>query len=103
MSLSPGLILDNRYRVVSLLGQGGFGALYRVWDTRMDRPMALKENLDTSEETQRQFKREAQILKSLSHPNLPKVIDHLIRCARSPRVFCDYPPLSTLPSLSHLC
>ncbi|MEW5872486.1 MAG: serine/threonine-protein kinase [Chloroflexota bacterium] len=75
MPLSPGQILDNRYRVVKLLGQGGFGAVYRVWDTRMDRPMALKENLEISPEAQRQFKREAQILFDLTHPNLPKVID----------------------------
>ena len=78
MLLSPGQILDNRYRVVKLLGQGGFGTVYRVWDTRMERPMALKENLDTSSEAQRQFKREAQILFDLSHPNLPRVIDHFV-------------------------
>lgn len=78
MPLSPGQVLDNRYRVVKLLGQGGFGAVYRVWDIRMDRPMALKENLDTTFEAQQQFKREAQILFDLAHPNLPRVIDHFV-------------------------
>ncbi len=77
MPLSPGDILDQRYRVVKLLGEGGFGAVYRVWDLRLSYPRALKENLDTSTEARRQFTREAQILTALSHPNLPKVIDHL--------------------------
>ena len=67
MSLQTGQILNNRYRVVSLLGQGGFGAVYRVWDLNMERPRALKENLDISPEARRQFKRESQILDTISH------------------------------------
>src|SRR5512139_161471 len=78
MSLSPGQILNNRYRIVRLLGQGGFGAVYRAWDTNLESPRAIKENLDTSPEAQRQFKREAQILDKLIHPNLPRVLDHFI-------------------------
>jgi serine/threonine-protein kinase len=69
-------MLNNRYRIVTLLGQGGFGAVYRAWDTNLERPLALKENLEGSATAARQFKREAQILFDLSHPNLPKVIDH---------------------------
>ena len=50
--------------------------MYKAWDLNLERPRALKENLDTSPQAQRQFKREAQILSDLTHPNLPKVIDH---------------------------
>ncbi|MEW5869620.1 MAG: protein kinase [Chloroflexota bacterium] len=78
MPLSSGYILNNRYRIVKLLGQGGFGAVYRAWDTNLERPRALKENLETSPEAQRQFKREAQILTDLTHPNLPKVMDYFV-------------------------
>jgi eukaryotic-like serine/threonine-protein kinase len=78
MPLSPGQVLNNRYRIVKLLGQGGFGAVYRAWDTNLERPRALKENLDTSPEAQRQFKREAQMLCDLTRSNLPKVIDHFV-------------------------
>jgi len=78
MPLSSGQVLNNRYRIVKLLGQGGFGAVYRAWDMNLERPCALKENLDTTPQAQRQFKREAQILFDLTHPNLPRVIDHFV-------------------------
>ena len=58
MVLKIGQTLQNRYRIVKLLGQGGFGAVYRAWDTNLRRPCAIKENLETSEEARRQFARE---------------------------------------------
>jgi serine/threonine protein kinase len=71
-----GQFLANRYRIDVLLGQGGMGAVYRAWDTRLNIAVAVKENLDASPEAERQFWREAQILARLSHPNLPHVTDH---------------------------
>ena len=76
MALKTGDVLQNRYRIVSLLGEGGFGAVYRAWDTRLDGPVALKENIDTSTEAIKQFAREAKMLFKLKHPNLPRVTDH---------------------------
>ena len=78
MPLSPGQILNNRYRIVKLLGQGGFGAVYRAWDTNFDEPVALKESIDISEPAQKQFKLEARLLFKLHHPNLPRVFDHFV-------------------------
>ena len=78
MPVSTGQVVNNRYQVISLLGQGGFGAVYKAWDLNMERPRALKENLDAAEGVLRQFKREAQILGDLSHQNLPHVLDHFI-------------------------
>ena len=75
MTIATGEMLNNRYRVVRLLGQGGFGAVYRAWDTLLERPCAIKENLDVSPEAQRQFLREAKLLANLTHPNLPRVSD----------------------------
>ncbi len=76
MALKSGDVLVNRYRIVKLVGQGGFGAVYRAWDTSLKVPVAVKENLDTSAEAQRQFEHEAQLLAPLRHPNLPRVSDH---------------------------
>lgn len=42
MTLAAGTILDNRYRIVKLVGQGGFGAVYRAWDMALSQPVALK-------------------------------------------------------------
>ena len=78
MPLSPGQIINDRYRIVKPLGRGGFGAVYRAWDTLLERPCALKENLDVSEEAQNQFLREAKILAKLDHPNLPRVTDYFL-------------------------
>ena len=78
MTLNVGAVLNNRYRVAKLVGQGGFGAVYRAWDTSLSQPVALKENNDGGLESQRQFEREAKLLAGLRHPNLPRVIDHFI-------------------------
>lgn len=76
MSLTAGYLLNNRYRIVKLLGQGGFGAVYRALDTNLNVPCAVKENFDISDTASRQFAREASLLANLRHPGLPKVMDH---------------------------
>lgn len=78
MTHPVGATLHSRYRIVRLLGQGGFGTMYRAWDTILGRPCALKENRDPAPDVQRQFLREAKILANLSHPNLPRVTDYFI-------------------------
>ena len=70
------MVLVERYRIVRLLGQGGFGAVYRAWDLRLSSPCALKENLGTTPEAERQFNLEAMLLANLRHANLPGVIDY---------------------------
>lgn len=78
VGLQPGTILQGRYRIERELGRGGFGAVYRAWDMNLNKHCAVKENLETSPEAQRQFTREAIVLANLSHPNLPRVTDHFI-------------------------
>lgn len=69
-------VLNNRYRVLRVLGCGGMGAVYLAEDIALyGRKVAIKENLDTSHEGKRQFETEARILSTLSHPNLPRVFD----------------------------
>jgi serine/threonine protein kinase len=90
MPLQAGQILNNRYRIVRLLGQGGFGAVYRAWDMNLNIVCALKENLDTSPEAQRQFAREASLLATLRHPHLPVVGDHFSLPGQGQYLVMDY-------------
>jgi len=74
--LAPGTILQDRYRILRQLGQGGMGAVYEAIDQRLDTTVALKETLFTEEKLRRQFEREARLLARLHHPALPRVSDH---------------------------
>lgn len=76
MPIPIGTLLHNRYRIVSILGQGGMGAVYRATDEHLVIPVAVKENLFLTEEYGRQFRREAHILAGLRHNNLPHVTDY---------------------------
>jgi len=90
MPLSVGHVLNNRYRIVNLLGQGGFGAVYKAWDLNLERPCAVKENLDTTDEARSQFRREARMLADLDHHNLPNVIDHFYLTGQGQYLVMDY-------------
>ena len=83
--LASETILIERYKIISPIGQGGMGAVYRAADLLLPgRICALKEIApsanDLSEEAlhqvQIQFQREASVLARLDHPNLPKVSDY---------------------------
>jgi serine/threonine protein kinase len=76
MPLTTGYTLINRYRIIKLLGQGGFGAVYQAWDSSLNSYVAVKESLRASPGAQEQFELEARLLTRLRHPNLPCVTDH---------------------------
>jgi Tol biopolymer transport system component len=72
MPLSVGDKLGH-YEIVSLLGQGGMGEVYRARDTTLKREVALKVLPGTflkDSERMARFQREAQVLASLDHPNI---------------------------------
>ena len=77
MPLYPGELLNKRYRILSLLAEGQYGAVYRARDVVNNQDVALKEYRDSSVEMQKLFRQEARRLSDLSHPQLPKVLDHL--------------------------
>ena len=74
--LEPNAVLNGRYQVVGLLGQGGMGAVYEARDTRLKSTVALKQTLVPGEQFRKAFEREAQLLSGLQHPALPHVIDY---------------------------
>lgn len=83
MALVPGTRLNERYEITALLGQGGMGAVYRANDLTLGRTIALKERTPDPNGTAQgmtqartQFRREAQTLAQVSHPNLPHIYDY---------------------------
>lgn len=78
MTLTPGELINNRYRIEGIIGKGGMGAVYRAEDTVLQVPVAIKENLNPLPQAVRQFKREALLLANLRHIHLPRVTDHFI-------------------------
>lgn len=73
--LRKGSVLEDRYRIEEIIGQGGSGSVYRAIQLRTGRTLAVKEiEKDTGEEAVR---RSLMLLKDLKHPGLPLVLDVL--------------------------
>jgi eukaryotic-like serine/threonine-protein kinase len=82
--LAANSILQNRYRVIRQLGQGGMGAVYEAIDERVSCVVALKETLvGANSEARQAFQREAALLANLRHQALPKVMDYFTEDERA--------------------
>jgi serine/threonine protein kinase/Tol biopolymer transport system component len=98
MTLTSGDLLHIRYRIIGIIGRGGMGAVYRGEDAVLLVPVAIKENLNPLPQAVKQFKREALLLASLRHPNLPRVTDHFIEGAMQ-YLIMDYVPGDDLKTI----
>jgi len=90
VTLDPGFLLHNRYRVSEVITRGGMGAICRAYDESLNITVAIKENFYTTDEYSRQFKREATMLASLRHPNLPRVTDHFVLSGQGQYLVMDF-------------
>ncbi len=81
--LKAGDVLENRYRIVSQVGVGGFGAVYKAEDMHdHNRPVAVKEiglgGLTSQQviEATGAFNREVTLLSDLKHKSIPRIYAH---------------------------
>ncbi|HEY6400582.1 MAG TPA: bifunctional serine/threonine-protein kinase/formylglycine-generating enzyme family protein [Blastocatellia bacterium] len=82
--LSPGVVLQQRYRIRRLLARGGMGAVYEAEAVHLRNVIvAVKETFFNEDRKglREQFEREAATLARLRHPALPQVMDHFIEGA----------------------
>ncbi|MHB2017553.1 MAG: protein kinase domain-containing protein [Candidatus Xenobia bacterium] len=83
LGLQPGDVLQGRYRIEGVLGQGGMGTVYRATHLQLNSAVAVKQlqshvvDAEMRASAERQFRQEAQILCRLHHPQLPRVYDLL--------------------------
>src|SRR5216683_2736153 len=66
------------YEIISALGAGGMGEVYRARDTRLERTVAIKvlpEQFSSDPELKQRFEREARTISSLNHPHICTLYD----------------------------
>ena len=74
----PGSVLGTRYEIISLLGQGGMGAVYKAKDRELERLVALKvirPELAVEPETLHRFKQELILARQITHKNVIRIFD----------------------------
>ena len=78
-AIGVGALVDNKYRVDAMVGQGGMGAVFRAWDVRLERAVAIKVvrgDLLSDPDSRERFRRESQIVARLQHPSVVTVFDY---------------------------
>ena len=73
-----GKVLDDRYKIEDVLGQGGMGMVFRATQTSVHRPVAVKTlnpSLAAAPQFFERFRREAEIASRLRHPNVITIYD----------------------------
>ncbi|QVI37652.1 Stk1 family PASTA domain-containing Ser/Thr kinase [Lacticaseibacillus casei] len=76
--IEPGTILNERYKLIKTLGEGGMANVYLVHDLILDRDVAVKVlrlDLQNDPDTVRRFQREAMATSELVHPNIVSIYD----------------------------
>jgi eukaryotic-like serine/threonine-protein kinase len=76
--LEPGTAFGPRYRIESMLGRGGMGAVYKAYDLELDRMVALKlvrPELTSDDDVMQRFKQELLLASKISHKNILRIHD----------------------------
>ena len=73
-----GKVLDDRYKIESVVGIGGMAVVYKAYDQQLMRDVAVKvlrDDVAMDAESRRQFRNEYEAVAKLSHPNIRAVYD----------------------------
>lgn len=77
--LEEGALLENKYRILGLIGRGGMSRVYRAEDLRLEKTRAVKEirklDCENYEIVRNSLLSEIRMLKKLDHPGLPEIVD----------------------------
>ena len=88
-----GQVVGGRYEIVRLIGKGGMGAIYEVRNTRLGRSFAMKTLIGdaaSDAEVLSRFRREADVIARIKHPNIVEVIDWEALEDGSPCMILEY-------------
>jgi len=100
--VAPGTIIDGKYQVTTLLGEGGMGKVFRVNHINLGKTFALKLMSFSIAEPQAKelqpvdsnrlirFKREAEALAKINHPNVVSIIDFGVSSEHFPYIVMEY-------------
>ena len=76
--IDKGRLINNRYKIISLVGMGGMAMVYLAWDTLCEREVVVKtvrDELSNDENSVRRFHKEVEFGCLLKHPNIVKMYD----------------------------
>ena len=74
--IDKGRLINNRYKIISLVGMGGMAMVYLAWDTLCEREVVVKtvrDELSNDENSVRRFHKEVEFGCLLKHPNIVKI------------------------------
>lgn len=89
---APGTIVADRYKILSVLGRGGYGCVYRVFQLLLKKEFALKtlNSANMTDTVMSRFSKEAQAAGRLDHPNLVRAVDFGMIEGVQPYLVMDY-------------
>ena len=89
-----GTVIDNKYEILKMIGKGGMSVVYLAMDKRLNKQWAVKEikkesNGKNNEVIVQSLLAEANLMKRLDHPSLPRIVD-IIDNGKTIYVVMDY-------------
>ena len=72
--MKVGTVIENKYEILKLIGKGGMAKVYLAMDQNLKKQWAVKE-IEKKEIMLQSALAEANMMKKLDHPNLPRIVD----------------------------